>query len=83
MAAGDKWFDCSDPKHILTTEQTLRKLIYDDGNGNPVLHTDPDGTALQPFDFCDDSKKLTMEQVFRMMILEDADGNPYLNTTTS
>lgn len=80
MAAGDNYFNC-DPN--LGTEQVLRDMIYDDGEGNPVLHTDPAGTALEPFFNCDERKALSTEQVFRMMILEDAGGNPYLNTTTS
>lgn len=80
MAAGDNFFQC-DPN--LGTEQVLRDMIYDDGNGNPVLHTDPAGTSLDPYFNCDERKALGIEQVFRDMILEDADGKPYLNTTTS
>lgn len=78
MAQGDNFLDCK-----LTTDQVFRAMIYDDGNGNPVLHTDPDGTDLEPFFNCAERKNLSTEQVFRMMVLEDADGNPYLNTTTS
>lgn len=82
MAQGDKWFDCTNPKKILSIEQTLKLLIYDDGAGNPVLHTDPAGTALEPYFNCAERKVLSMEHVLRDMILEDADGNPYLNTTS-
>lgn len=83
MAAGDNWFDCTNAKKILSVEQAIRLMIYDDGTGQPVLHTDPAGTALEPYFNCDERKILSLEQVFRDMILEDADGNPYLNTTTS
>lgn len=83
MAQGDKWVDCTNPRKILSSEQLLKLLIYDDGAGNPVLHTDPNGTDLLPYFDCATRKNISMEQVLRDLVLEDADGNPYLNTTTS
>lgn len=80
MALGDNFFKC-DPN--LGTEQVIRDMIYDDGSGNPVLHTDPTGTVLEKYFNCNARKSLSLEQVFRGMILEDSDGQPYLNTTTS
>lgn len=80
MAAGDNYFTCN---FHLGTEQAIREMIYDDGAGNPVLHTDPAGTALLPYFDCEEKNALPLEQVFRAMILEDANGKPYLNTTTS
>lgn len=79
MAQGDVYTQCG---NALTTEQLIRKCIYRDADGNPVLHTDPTGTALQPYFDCD-TKEINLDQVFRLMVLEDADGNPYLNTTSS
>jgi YD repeat-containing protein len=81
MAAGDKWLDCSGQKNI-SLDQAIRKMIYRDAEGNPVLHTDPAGTALEPYFTCDNTGEST-EQVLRALILQDADGNPYLNTTSS
>lgn len=82
MAAGDKYIACENKE--LSLDQLIRSMIYDDGEGNPVLHTDPAGTALENYFTCDESRKhLSTEQVFRDMILEDDDGEPYLNTTTS
>jgi hypothetical protein len=84
MAAGDKYIDCTNGKKNLTLDQLIRSMIYDDGAGNPVLHTDPAGTLLQNFFTCNSSRKeLSTDQVLRDMILQDADGEPYLNTTTS
>lgn len=77
MAAGDKYLIC-DGK---TLEQVLRQLFYVDADGNPVLHNDPNGTALQPFFNCANNRQLTLEQVLRDTILQDAGGDPYLNTT--
>lgn len=79
MAQGDVFIDCTNQ---LPTDLIVRQLIYDDGAGNPVLHTNPEGTTLEPWFNCDARKALPTEQVFRMMILEDADGKPYLNTTS-
>ena len=79
MAAGDIYTQCG---NALTTEQLIRKTIYRDVDGNPVLHTDPAGTALEPYFNCDSTKEISLDQVFRLMVLEDADGNPYLNTTS-
>lgn len=80
MAQGDNYFNCDDKQEL---EAVVRDMIYDDGNGNPVLHTDPSGTSLTKWFDCDEHKAESLEQVFRQMILQDADGNPYLNTTTS
>lgn len=81
MAEGDLYFTCENKNESF--EQVLRSMIYEDADGNPVLHTDPSGTALQNYFTCDVSRKtLTTEQVLRSMVLEDADGNPYLNTTS-
>ncbi len=80
MATGDNYFSC-DPK--LGTEQVIRDMIYDDGEGNPVLHTNPSGTSLEKYFNCNERKCLSLEQVFRMMILSDENESPYLNTTSS
>ncbi len=80
MAAGDPYVTC-DTKNT-DTEKLLRQLIYNDGSGNPIVHTDPSGTVLQPWFTCE-NKNMTLEQALRLAVLEDADGNPYLNTTSS
>lgn len=82
MAQGDKWFNCTNQRKTLSDEQILKLITYNDGNGNPVLHTDPNGTALDPFFTCE-NKGLSLDSALRDMILEDANGKPYLNTTTS
>lgn len=79
MAQGDSYIQCGDGE---TIEQLIRKMIYEDEDGNPVIHTDENGTSLQPYFNCDARKELSLDQVFRLMVLEDADGNPYLNTTS-
>lgn len=79
MAAGEKYVTCTNKEDSF--EQLLRKMIYIDADGNPVLHTDQDGTELEPYFTCERSDR-PLEQVLREMILEDEDGNPYLNTTS-
>jgi hypothetical protein len=79
MAAGDKYVTCDNKEESLI--QLLRKMIYIDADGNPALHTDQSGTALEPYFTCDRAER-SLEHVFREMILEDDDGNPYLNTTS-
>lgn len=83
MAAGDNWINCEDSRKNLSPDELFRLLIYDDGEGNPVLHTNTEGTELEPYFNCDTRQNLGIAQVFRDLILEDADGKPYLNTTSS
>lgn len=80
MAQGDNYFQC-EAGAKKSTEDVLRELIYVDINGNPVIHTDENGTALEPYFTCD-NKEVNLDQVLRAAILEDANGRPYLNTTS-
>lgn len=73
----EKYITCE--KTNLSLEQLFKEMIYEDADGNPALHTDPNGTVLQPWFTCD--RQMTFEQTMRKMILVDGDGNPYLNTT--
>lgn len=78
MATGDKWFDCENKD--VSLEQAARLLFYDDGNGNPVLHTNQAGTSLQPFFTCNRSQSINFESALRDAIRIDANGKPYLQT---
>jgi hypothetical protein len=80
MAEGDPYFTCENKN--TSFDQVLRDMIYEDEDGNPVLHTNPSGTALEKYFNCDTRKNLRTEQVLRDLVLEDADGKPYLNTTS-
>lgn len=74
------YFNCGN-NHI-SAEQVIRSMIYEDAEGNPVLHTNPGGTNLEPYFNCDKRQNLSLEQVLKDMVLVDVDGKPYLNTTS-
>lgn len=81
MALGDNWFDCSDAKAI-SLEDAVRKMIYDDGSGNPVWTTNTSTTLTNWFDCSDSRKNVSTEQVLKLMIIEDANGDPQWNVST-
>lgn len=76
MATGDPYFNCNNSQ--IDTEQVFRKLIYDDGNGNPVVKTG--STSLQPYFNCE-RRNQTLDQVLRSLIVQDENGDPALNIT--
>lgn len=79
MAAGDPYFDCDTKK---TLSQAFRQMIYDDGEGNPIINIDPNGTTLEPFFNCNERKILSDEQVLRMCVVQDINGNPVFNVNS-
>jgi hypothetical protein len=80
MAQDDVYTNCDNKEQGI--EQLIRQMIYEDENGNPILHTDTNGTELEPYFNCTERKEMSLDQVFKLMVLEDANGNPYLNTTS-
>jgi len=80
MAAGDPYFDCDNQN--LPFEAALRGMIYNDGNGNPVINLSQDGSTLEPWFTCENSTMSTAE-VLRRLVVQDTYGNPVLNVATS
>ena len=78
MAAGEPFFNC-DNNH-LTLMQTFRKMIYDDGQGKPVLILSGSTTLQNWFDCREERKGVTTQQILKKLIVKDAEGNPAFNT---
>lgn len=76
MATGDAYFNCENKETDIN--QAFRKMIYDDGNGNPVLNINPNGSTLAPFFKCDKSN-VTIDQVLRLLIVKDENNLPVFN----
>ena len=80
MAVGDSYFDCNN--NILSLPQVIKDMIYDDGEGNPVININPEGSTLEPFFTCE-NKEISIEQILRDLIVQDENGNPVFNIAQS
>ena len=80
MPVLDPYFTC-DNKNI-SFEQAFRMMIYDDGNGNPVINLNPLGSVLDPYFTCD-NENISFEQLLKLLTVQDSNGNPVLNIATS
>lgn len=80
MPVGDPYFTCDNNEQSF--EQAFRNMIYDDGNGNPVINLNTAGSSLDPFFTCDNNN-ISLSQLLRLLTVQDVNGNPVFNIATS